>query len=97
MAGGLLLGAVVPSLQVHHTDLYDHSAQLVLRRGQLFSLVLQLATPPSGTSFVTRATFAIMGDNSRRPYSFEVATVSRVVGQMLSVDLKTPADVPVGR
>lgn len=74
--------------------------ELVLRRGQLFSITLQLATPLSETNLVTRATFALMGDNYyRRPYSFEVVTVSKATGTKLklNVEMKTPANVPVGR
>lgn len=84
------------SSQVHHTERYSEQG-LVLRRGQLFALSLQLATPISDTNLVTRATFAILGDSVRRPYSFEVATVSKAAGDKLNVELTTPANVPVGK
>lgn len=70
----------------------------MLRRGQLFSISLQLATPLSGNNLVTRATFALLGDDYyRHPYAFEVVTVSKATGKTLNVEMKTPADVPVGR
>lgn len=84
-------------VQVHHTNRYSKQ-DLVLRRGQLFSVSLKLATPISGNKLVTRATFALLGDNYyQRPYSFEVVTVSKATGTTLNVEMKTPADVPVGR
>ena len=67
---------------------------LVLRRGQLFSLSLELATPISSVNLVTRATFALVRYSN--PYSFEVVTVSKATGNKLNIELKTPSDVPVG-
>ena len=78
---------------MHHTDAYDVDG-LILRRGQLFSLTLNLATPVSGTNLVTTATFTLLG-RSRK--TFEVAAVSRPSGTELTVELTTPSDAAIGR
>jgi transglutaminase 1 len=82
--------------RVHHTDAYDMEG-LVLRRGQLFSLTLHLAKPISAANLVTTAMFTLLGSRNRSIRSFEVATVSKPSGTVLTVELTTPSDAGIGR
>ena len=81
---------------MHHTNTFDPDG-LILRRGQLFSLTFQLATPISGTNLVTKAIFTLLGKYDVQLKSFEVVAVSRATEDELTVELRTPADAEIGR
>ena len=84
--------------RVHRTDYYDDSG-LIVRRGQAFSLtVAAQQSLPAKAKVVSRATFQLTTTNRfRRLYTFEVDTVATVEGSSIKIDLKTPADVSVGK
>ena len=51
----------------------------------------------AGTKIVCHGVFELASRLPRKPYTFEVDTVSIVKGSDITVDLKPPADVAIGR
>lgn len=81
----------------HHTDRYSNQ-ELIVRRGQMFFVTVISKQPlPANTKIVSNAVFQLKESSGRRPFTFEVDTVTRIAqGKNIKIELKTPANVPVG-
>jgi len=64
---------------------------------QYVVIICDILVTPAGTKVVTRATFQLASRQHRKPYTFEVDTVSTVKGNSISVDIKPPATVAIGQ
>ena len=51
----------------------------------------------AGTKIVCHGVFQLVSHLPRKPYTFEVDTMSIMKGSNITVDLKPPADVAIGR
>ena len=80
----------------HFTNLYEVS-DLILRRGQPFSLTLVTTRPlPAYTAISCSVVFQLVSTKPSVHFSFEVNTTLSLNGNTISLICKAPPDSPIG-